>query len=82
MELENDSDINCNWCAVYSQRKIGTGTGGLGNKRTSVDHSNYSIIKIGPNTEKRPGDLKRLAITLAPMRNHQLTPWCEKLSKE
>ena len=28
------------------------GTRGLGNKRTSEDYPNYSIIKIGQNTEK------------------------------
>ena len=48
MEHEGDSDTNCNWCAWYSYQKIGTGTGGLGNKRTSGGRSNYSIIKIGP----------------------------------
>ena len=26
-------------------------------------HRDYSIIKIGQNTEKSPGDLKRLVIT-------------------
>ena len=29
------------------------------------------IIKIGQNTEKSPGDLKRLAITQTPARNHR-----------
>ena len=32
-------------------------TGGLGNNGTSRLSSNYSIIKIGQNTEKGPGDL-------------------------
>ena len=27
------------------------------------DHPNYSIIENGHNTEKSPGDLKRLAVT-------------------
>ena len=31
-----------------------------------------SIIKISQNTEKRPGDLRRLAVTQTPVRNHQL----------
>ena len=39
----------------------------------SGDHPNYSIIKIGQNTEESPGDLKRLAVTQTPVRNHQLT---------
>ena len=36
------------------------GTGDLGNKRTCGDHSNNSIVE---NTEKSPGDLRRLAHT-------------------
>ena len=33
MEHESDGDIYCNWHAQYSNRKIGTVTGGLENKR-------------------------------------------------
>ena len=40
-------------------------TGGLGNKKTSGDHSNYSIIEIGLNTEKSPGYLGKLAVIQA-----------------
>ena len=50
---------------------VGTGTGGLGNKRMSHDHPNYSIIKISQNTEKSPGDLRRLGVTPTQVRNHQ-----------
>ena len=49
---------------------FGTVTEGLlhglenfGNKRTSGDHSNYSIVAIGQNTEKSQRDLGRLAVT-------------------
>ena len=35
-------------------------------------HSNH-IIKIGQNTEKSPGDLKRLAVTQTPVIDRQLT---------
>ena len=63
MEYESDGDTNCNWCTQYSHQRISTGTGGLGNKRTRGDHPNYSIIKISLNTEKSPGDLRRLAVT-------------------
>ena len=31
-----------------------------------------SIIKIGQNTEKNPGDLRRLAVTKTPLEDHQL----------
>ena len=69
---KSDGDINCNWCSRYGHQRIGKGTGGLGNKRTSGDHPNYSFIKISQNTEKSPGDLRRLVVTQAPVKNHQL----------
>ena len=42
------------------------GTGGLGSRRTSGDHLNDSIIENGQNSEKNPGDLRRLAVTQTP----------------
>ena len=71
-----DRDTNCYWCT-----RIGTGTGGFGNKSTSRKRPNYSIIKIGKNTEKSPGDLRRLAVTQTPEKTISLH-WCEKLFKE
>ena len=49
------------------------GTGGLGNLRITGDHSSYFIIVINQNTEKSPGDLRRLAVTQTPLKDHQLT---------
>ena len=43
------------------------GLGGLGSWWTSEDHPNYSIIENGQNTEKSPGDLRRLAVTQTPV---------------
>ena len=43
--------------------KVLTRTGGLGNNRMSRSHPNYSIVEIGQNTEKSPGDMRRLAVT-------------------
>ena len=54
-------------------QRIGKRTGKLGNKRTSRDHPDKRIIKISQNTEKRLGDLKRLAVIQTPVGNHQLT---------
>ena len=42
---------------------VNKGTGGLGNKRTYWKPSNYCITDIGQNTEKSPGDVRRLAVT-------------------
>ena len=52
---------------------LDTLTGGLGNKRTSGDHRNDSIIEIGQNTEKSPGDLRKLAVTQTLVKDYQLT---------
>ena len=32
-----------------------------------------ALLKDGQNTEKSPGDLRRLAVTQTPVKNHQLT---------
>ena len=37
------------------------------------DHPNDSIIENGPNTEKGPGDLRRLAVAQTPVKDDQLT---------
>ena len=66
MENESDGDTNCYRCTRYSHQRIGIGTGGIGNKRTSGDYLNDSIVKISQNTEKSPGDLRRLAVTQTP----------------
>ena len=73
MEHESDGDTNCNWRTRCSHQMIGTRSGGLVDNRTNEDHPNYSLIKIGQNTEKSPGDLNRLAVTQTPVRSHQLT---------
>ena len=73
MEYEGDNNTNCDWCSWYSHRKIIKGTGGFGNRRTSGDHPNDSTIEIGQNTEKSSGDLRRLAATQTPVKDHKLT---------
>ena len=77
MEHEGDGDINCNWCTRYSHQSISKETGRIG----SGEHPNYSIIKIGQNTKKNPGDLRRLAIAQTPVKTISQR-LCKKLSKE
>ena len=36
------------------------------------DYRNYSIFENGQNTEKSPRDLRRLAVTQTPVKDHQL----------
>ena len=68
----NEVYINCRWCFCYSHQRINKGTGGHGNKK-SGDHPNYCMIEIGLNTEKDPKNLRRLAVTQTPVKDHQLT---------
>ena len=61
---------------------LGKCTEKLGNKRTSGDYLDYSILMIGKNTEKNPGNLRRLAITQTPVETHQLTLVWKTLKRE
>ena len=50
---------------------IATRPGGLENKKKKKkrgDHPNYSLIKIGQNTKKSPGDLRRITVTQTPVK--------------
>ena len=69
---EGNSDTNCNWCARSGPQKLVKRTERLRNQRTNGDYPDYSIIQIGQNTKKSPGDLRRVAVTQPPMKNHQL----------
>ena len=72
MEHDGDGVTNCCWGTWDNPQRIGKRTGGLVNKKTSVNHPDYCIINIGQNTEKSPGDRRRLAVTQTPVRNYQL----------
>ena len=56
---------------VNNNNKIIKKLGGLGSWRTDCrDYPNDSITENGQNTEKSPGDLRRLAITQTPVKNY------------
>ena len=46
------------------------------------DHPNYNIVEIGQNTYKSPGDLRRLAVTQASVKDYQLMLVFKKTRKE
>ena len=52
---------------------LGTITKGLlkGLEDLEVDYPNDSIAENGQNPETSPGDLRRLAVTQIPVKNHQ-----------
>ena len=59
-------------CKGYINYK-GLRKGAFGNRRTGRDYPNCSIVKIDQNTEKSPGDLRRLAVAQTPLKYHQIT---------
>ena len=71
MEHEGDGDINCNRCTRNNSQMFGKRNRRLRNQKTRRNHLDYSIIEIGQNTEKSPGDLRRLVVTETPVRSHQ-----------
>ena len=73
VEREKDNYTNRDRCFWYSHQNIIKGAGGVGNKRTSGDHPINYIIENGQNTEKSPGDLRRLDVCLSnTCENHQV----------
>ena len=63
MEHKGESDTNCSLCVQNSSQEPEERTGGIGNQRKNRDYPDYSIAEIGQNTQKSPGDLRRLAVT-------------------
>ena len=53
-------------------KRLLKGPGGLGCWRWSVDRPNYRIFENGQNTEKSPGDSRRLPVTQTQVKDHQL----------
>ena len=72
MKHEGDGYTNFKWSIRNKPQRTDSGTGRFRNKRTSGKHLDYKIVKISENTEKSPGDLRRLAVTQTPVKNHQL----------
>ena len=63
MKHEGDGYVNCNWCTWNNPQKIDNRIRRLKNQKTKRDYQDYCISKIRQNTEKNPGDLRRLALT-------------------
>ena len=53
-------------------RSLGKKTARIENQRKNQDHPDHSIIKLCQDTEKSPGDLKRLTVTQIFVKDHQL----------
>ena len=72
MDHEGDGGISCNRFTWNDFKMIGKGTGKIGNQKTSRNHPSYSFVKISQNIEKSPGDLRRIAVSQTPVKDHEL----------
>ena len=70
MEHEGNGDTNCNWCTWNNPQRLGKGTVRL---RIKGRVETIYNTKIGQNTEKSPGDLRRFAVSQTSVKSHQLT---------
>ena len=71
MAHEGDSYTSCDWCLWHGNKRIIKGPGRFRSWRPIGDHQNNSIIENGQNSEKSPGDLRRLAVTQTQVKDHQ-----------
>ena len=69
-EHEGDGDANCSWCTWNGPQELGEGSGEIENQWKNQDPLDSSIANVGQNTEKNPGDLRRLAITQILVKYH------------
>ena len=73
MEHGGDGDTDCIWCTWNDPQLLGNEAGRVGNRWTSRDYPIHCIAKNVQDTEKSPGNLRRLVITQTPLKDNQLT---------
>ena len=73
MDNERDNNTTYNWCAKYGRQRFGKRPRRARNRKTWRDHPKYNISRIGENTEKSPGGLRRLAVVQIPAKDYQPT---------
>ena len=61
-EHKGDGDTNWSWRTWNSPQRFGKGAEGIENHKKDLDHTAHSI-KIGKNTRKSLGDLRRFGVT-------------------
>ena len=68
--MKYEGDTNYNLCTWNCLQRVGKWIGKVENRWTSRDHPNYSIVKIGYNTDKSHGDLRKFAVTQIPVKKN------------
>ena len=66
MKYESHGGTNCNCCPMNNPLRLSKGTGRVENQRTNKDHPD--IVEVSQNIKKSAESLKRLAVTLTPVK--------------
>ena len=61
-----------NWRAWNGSQRFGKWVGSVENQWTNRGYSGYNVVEISQNTENCHGDLRRLAVTHIPVKDHPL----------
>ena len=61
-----EGDVNCGWHAQNNPQEFEKETGGTGNPKKNLDHTDNRIIISGSS----PGDPRRLAVTQTPVKDY------------
>ena len=69
VEHKSDGDDNRSWSTQISLKSLRKGSVRPGNQIKNQGYLDNSIFEIGQNSEKSPSDLKRLAVTLRPLKD-------------
>ena len=69
VEQEGHGDTSYYWRAWNGPERLVKEAGRVGIQRTNRDHLYYSLVEIGQNIGKSPGDLSRLTVTQTPLKN-------------
>ena len=78
MEHEDDSDINCNRCSQNNPQILRKGTERFRKRAETIK----TTVSLRSARILSPGNLKRLAVTQTPVKDHQLTlVWTQQKSK-
>ena len=70
--MNNNDNNNCDKGFWRNNKWVIKRPGGVGSWRTGKDYPNSSITENNEDTEKSPGDLRRLPVAQTSVKNHQL----------
>ena len=70
--MKGNGDTNCSWSIWNGLQKLVKKIGGTRDLRKNRDYPDSRIAKIDEDTEMSPGDLRKLAVAQAPVKDLQL----------